>query len=83
MSLSRVYFLPVAAIYTSVTGQFFGLPIYTQLYLASLLPRAVGHPPPPRSLQGGVKSTPSSTRLLVGVILTDPEPVNKTLIQLF
>ena len=29
--------------------------------------------------QGGVKSTPSSPRLRVGVILTDPEPVNEAL----
>ena len=29
--------------------------------------------------QGGVKSTPSSPRLRVGVILTDPEPVKEAL----
>ena len=29
--------------------------------------------------QGGVKSTPSSPRLRVGVILTDPEPVREAL----
>ena len=29
--------------------------------------------------QGGVKSAPSSPRLRVGVILTDPEPVNQAL----
>ena len=29
--------------------------------------------------QGGVKSTPSSPRLRVGVILTDPEPAKEAL----
>ena len=33
----------------------------------------------PAASQGGVKSTPSSPRLQVGVILTDPEPVKEAL----